>query len=716
MNDNITELKKEKKYLDYAKAQIADLIKTEEIRFKNLPKQYKADPFLLQRLMTLVGVKLNNLNTSEKKPYFARIDFKNDKEKNVETCYIGKVGVISNDSQIVVVDWRAPISSIYYDGNIGRVSYNAPDGKIQGDLSLKRQIVIENGQLLSIFDVDSVSDDELLKPYLGVNADSRLKNIVSSIQSEQNNIIRENLDKNIIIQGVAGSGKTTVALHRISYLIYNLNDVSKQDRFMVIGPNKFFINYISNVLPDLDVANAKQWTFEEFAKEYVNENIKIIDMYQTNMKDNTNLEEDNIYKFKTSMRYKEILDKYIQKFEDSMFENDGIYINEYRILTSKQIKKIYYDNNVLDICIKKKIDRTCEIITKKVHEKENVLKEKIRDVFDRKILFATSEIEREELKKCKFDIYKELNNGCKKVLKKYFEKGNIKIIQMYKQFIEQIDKSDTNIDIEKYRQNILSNINKKTFEVEDIPAIMYLKYKLNGADDYKKYLHAVIDEAQDFGEFHFYVLRKIMQNSTFSIFGDLAQSIYSFRAIDNWDYIINDIFETKCELMKLKKSYRTSIEIMNEANKVNTYLGLDKAMPVIRHGQEVKTVKIAGNKEKVEYIENKINEYIQKGYKSIAIICKDEKSAKHIYSNIKDKIKDIELISQDNEMYNGGICVLTAFLAKGLEFDADIILDVDENVYNSNYKYDMKLLYVAMTRALHEMELTYENYITKPLK
>lgn len=709
----------EEKYLNYSKEEILKLIETEEKRFKELPRRYKDDPFLLQELMSVLAIKLKNLETSKQKPYFARIDFKNSKEENTEVCYIGKIGVISNDSKIVVVDWRAPISTLYYDSNIGNAEYFAPEGIITGELKLKRQIVVEEGELKDIFDVDSVSDDELLKPYLGVNADSRLKNIVASIQSEQNSIIRENLQKDLIVQGVAGSGKTTVALHRISYLIYNSKDANKNEKFMVIGPNKFFINYISSVLPDLDVVGVKQLTLNELAKEYIGENIKVIDNCFKNVLNNDQIGNENIYKVKTSMKYKEILDRYIKDIEQSFFDNEGLKLYDDLILTSNQIKKIY-NENMKDICISKKIERTNIIISNKILEKQDELKDKIRKVFAKRIMISENEQEIEKLKEMQFSMYSSINNGLKNELKAYFKSANKKIVSLYKEFIQKIhkytDSLELNTKIEEYREYILNNINKKQIEVEDLPALMYLKYKLLGNEEYKKYMHVVIDEAQDFGEFHFYVLKKIMNKSTFSIFGDLAQSIYSFRSIDNWDNVIHNVFKDKCQLMQLRKSYRTSIEIMEEANKVTNYIGLGNAKPVIRHGKPVNIQQIEKHDAKIQYIINKINEHIGNEYKSIAVICKNEKIANKIYKELKEQIENIELMTENNETYNGGICVMTAYLSKGLEFDANIILDVDEKIYNSDNINDMKLLYVAMTRALHETDIIYSNELVKPLK
>ena len=256
-------LQEEKEYLENTISRFEEIIEEEELRIKAIPRMHSNDPILMASLLSTYKTKLETLKRTISKPYFARIDFTSDETRKEEECYIGKVGVSDNDNNLITVDWRAPIASIYYDSNIGEASYLAPEGKIKGTLNLKRQYDIEDKVLKSYQDVDTVSNDEILKPYLNASADNRLKNIVSTIQSEQNKIIRNPLYNNLIIQGVAGSGKTTVALHRVAYLVYNNRQNIKPEQYLVVGPNKFFINYISNVLPDLDVNNVSQLTYDE---------------------------------------------------------------------------------------------------------------------------------------------------------------------------------------------------------------------------------------------------------------------------------------------------------------------------------------------------------------------------------------------------------------------------------------------------------------------
>lgn len=707
------------KNFEYEKSKLKEIIDSleetldgEETKLKVLPKKYGYDPRLLQSLMSMSAQKIAGIKNHIDKPYFARIDFENSKDNKKEKLYIGKVGVIDLDGEIIVTDWRAPISSLYYDSNLGSAEYVAPEGTIKGTLELKRQIIIENKELLEIFDVDSVSDDELLKPYLGANADNRLKNIVASIQKEQNDIIRKPLYNNVIVQGVAGSGKTTVALHRIAYLMYNNSKKYHSNQFMVIGPNKFFINYISNVLPDLDAGQVEQYTFEELAKTYIAEKMTVKDPTKNLVEILSGNSESVIPKYKLSMKYKEELDSFLNEFEDEFITEDGISINGFCIFSKDEV--LNFLSSSVDVDFSSKLLRARKVIETKINDASD-LSSDVKSHFGELIKDAKTDEEKAELIKMQWDTIDVINKNIKTYLNKKFNIKSQKVIALYKKFITDYEKYTKNSEIaEILKKETLKNISKKNFDFEDLPALMYIKLKIFGSGEFKDFAHVVVDESQDFGTFNFYVLKNLMSSSTFSIFGDLTQGIYEYRSINNWDEVVDTTFAGKCDLMLLEKSYRTTIEIMEAANLVSKSIGMFEGKPVIRHGDNV-TVNKVDKKDKVKYILNNIDKYILAGHKSIAIICKTPEESKVVYDELSKKNKDISLITEDNEIYNGGICVVPAHLSKGLEFDCVLIYDVDETTYSSDDKVDMKLLYVAMTRALHVLDIVYQNNITKPL-
>lgn len=708
------ELEYEKQKLRKVEDELKIVKEGEEKILKELPKKYGNNPVLLANLMSSTATKISNIARIKEKPYFARIDFKEDGKSINEKLYIGKIGVIDLDGKIIVTDWRAPVSTLYYDSNLGNVEYNAPDGKIHGTMSLKRQIIIENENIKSIYDVDSVSDDELLKPYLGASADSRLKNIVASIQGEQNNIIRKSIEKNLIVQGVAGSGKTTVALHRIAYLMYNNSDKYKANQFMVIGPNKFFINYISNVLPDLDASNAVQLTYEELATQYTKEKLVFEDSTRK-IADITEGKINNPYsKFKSSIEYKRLLDRYLNNIENRLVSDDGLIINNIKVLEKDFIMNIYKET--IGESIAQRLELTAKIVANRI-KNDDIIYNKIKDkMFEIERKQPDIESKRKIAKK-EIEMLKDLtNHGFEKQIKKYLDISSIKAINLYKDFVNNVDKlyNKDIIDVKELQMNTINSLNNKIVENEDIAPIMYIKLILFGNDEFKNIKCVVVDEAQDFGLFSFIVLRKILSNAIFSIFGDMAQGIYSYRAIENWNEIKNNVFEGS-EYIELKKSYRTSIEIMNEANKISEPIGFGRANPVIRNSGPIIKTKI--NKiHKKEYISNRVKEYLEKGYKSIAIIYKNQEKMLDLNKYFKEQGIESEIIYKDQKNYNGGVCILTSYLSKGLEFDVVIVADCDEENYNHENILDMKLLYVSMTRALHKLELVYENNICKYLK
>lgn len=682
---DIKEFKNEEEKLNHILIKYDEVMKYCKNRINSIFTTYANNQTMIENLTEIYLEKIRLMEKSLNKPYFARLDFKRDGESDIEELYIGKVGVIDEKNNNIIIDWRAPVSSMYYDSNIGDASYKAPEGTCTGKLLLKRQYEIENKQLKSYQDVDTVSNDELLKPYLEASVDNRLKNIVSTIQHEQNRIIREPVNKNLIIQGVAGSGKTTVALHRIAYLVYNNRENIKPEQYLIIGPNKFFVNYISGVLPDLDVEDVKQLTYDELCSEILQENITLIDEDIKLLKSIKNEKELTYQKIKVSMQFKKALDKYIKEIKESTIPIYGVRINEKEIISNEFIKQIYNSFEELDEYdnIKTRLMRTNLFFEKYIDE--NI--EQYREYSEKEL---------------------------KKALKNYFNKLIQKIPKIYQNFLSNLDKYlEISEDIKEQVKINIINLKNKKFEFEDLSSLIYLKAKINGIDEYGKYKQIVIDEAQDYGEFTFFSLKFILKNAAFSIFGDLAQSIYQYRSIENWESVLNNTFRYQGEIQYLLKSYRTTTEIMDSANNITKYIKLNIAKPVIRHGKKVSFIKYKEKNEQISLIKRILEQYKTQNYKTIAIICKNEEEAQELY--IKLEMNDIKNITLNDTEYNGGICIITSYLAKGLEFDGVIISNSGEEEYNSNKIIDMKLLYVAMTRPLHELTILYKNDITKPL-
>ena len=544
---NEFEFLKEKEILQEIIEKYKDIMEYYGLRIEAIPKIYMNNELMIKNAIEMYSEKLRLMEKSIDRPYFARLDFARDGETKLEKLYIGKVGVMDEDNNNIVIDWRAPVSSMYYDSNIGRASYIAPEGTCTGELMLKRQYDIENRELKSYQDVDTVSNDELLKPYLNASADNRLKNIVSTIQHEQNSIIREPISKNIIIQGVAGSGKTTVALHRIAYLVYNYRESIKPNQYLVIGPNKFFVNYISGVLPDLDVENVKQLTYEELCSEFLNEEISLINEDKKIALSILNEDTLKYEKFKVSMEMKNALDKFIQEMDLNILPNKGIEIKGYEIIPRDTIKDIYFSiesSNIYDN-IKKKLDRTNLMLTKYIEDNYDTIMSNIKEQYNKNINIVSKNLNKNELDKYNL-VEKEVKNGCKVSLKKYFINLIPNILNTYTKFLSNMKKYVNpgfyNITFDIRVQENIENIKKRKVEFEDLSALIYLKSRISGIEPYEQYRQVAIDEAQDFGDFSFYALKTLLKNATFSIFGDLAQSIYQYRGINRWEEVIENTF------------------------------------------------------------------------------------------------------------------------------------------------------------------------------
>lgn len=668
----------------------------------------------------MYATKIRNLERATKVPYFARVDFKTNETD--EKIYIGKTNIFDEDSNVEVADWRAPISSLYYDSRIGEAKYNCPEGTIEGELKLKRIYSIEEGRLLDFSDIDITTNDELLQDCLNENSDARLKNIISTIQSEQNQVIRANMFKPFIIQGVAGSGKTTVALHRIAYLVYTYEKEFNPEDFLIIAPNKFFLDYISNVLPDLGVDYVRQETFEDLAQSIIKEKIKLED---GNIKlakiVNNNQNSDEIKKcieaskFKSSISFKEMIDEYLMGLNKNIIDKQDFKIADIQVIKYEEIQNMLMDNYER-IPLQDRIDRLSKFMQNRLsNESYNIVDEitkrrKIKlDNINQNMPAKEIQIKRRKIfEETENEINSLLKDGGKKLVNGYIKKiKRYKVIQVYKDIMSNktlLEKYATK-DIADYIEKNFYIKNK--FEHEDLAALMYIRYRLLGIEEKFNLKHIVIDEAQDLSEFQFSVIYEILKkNKSMTILGDIAQGIYSYRGTNNWERINNVIFDGEADIKYLERSYRTTKEIMDEANKVlenvKEKLNIKLAIPVARHGENVSFLKAKNFDEKIDLIYEKILNSKRKNYKNIAVIAKDDRSCKEIYEKLKDRIENLQLITKSQDKYEGGVIVIPSYYSKGLEFDCVVVTDF--NKYGDSLL-DKKLLYVALTRAMHELDI-----------
>ncbi len=712
------ELKAEKEHLRETIAIIKEILLKEQMSLEKIYSEHLGSREELWRIANRKKIHIHNLESSLDTPYFARIDFTFEKDGKLQTIYIGKNGIMQN-TNIIVTDWRAPISSLYYDSEVGHCSFTSPEGEVSGNLELKRQYEINSGNLISYYDVDLVSTDALLQKYLNSNNDARLKSIVSTIQKEQNEVIRRKLFDNLIIQGVAGSGKTTVALHRIAYLVYNYRDSIKQNQYLVIGPNPVFIKYISSVLPELDVSSVKQCTFEDFAQNYIGEEININSSDKKVTKSIAGKIDNDIDKFKSSMKYKAMLDQFLQVYFCSLTAKDFT-LDDFTILDSQKVKEVFDSTYTSKhISLASRIELTIEKLSRIIEDNIDSITSSFSDYAFQAFANLRDSKEQDKIRKKIAKNREELHKFCKSSLRKYFTKAKIDAMKLYKLFITSIE----NYDIFNYKylktlkKDTMQNIKKGCYDFEDLASLVYLQQVIAPNSEYSKIRHAVVDEAQDLGEFNFFVLKSTLPSSTFSIFGDLAQSIYDYRGIDNWNIVNKIMFDNNGRIINFKKSYRTTSEIMEVADEVSESIGMIRSDLVVRHGKEVDFTPLE-QQNIPSYIAGKIKEYKEKGYKTIAIISKTNLLSCYINDDLAELGVNIPNITLNDDLSddNNKVCTISNQLAKGLEFDAVIINDASENIYASSSNLDMKLLYVAITRALHELDIVYSGELSLPLR
>jgi DNA helicase II / ATP-dependent DNA helicase PcrA len=667
---------------------------------------------------------LESLTKAKTKPYFARIDFQHEGSDRVEKHYIGKTSLYQRENQEqIIVDWRSPIANLYYEGRIGDVSYVAEDEMYEGDLSLKRQYMIEDGSLEEIRDIDLTTTDELLQDSLAKSSSNRLTEIISTIQEEQNRIIRADLNKPIIVQGAAGSGKTTIALHRISYFIYNYKQHFDPKQLMILAPSNLFIDYISEALPELGVERVRQTTFTDYVMTCLEKQLTLVDDNKLIKLIETHDEEIEISSwisgFKGSKAFRRILDDYLEEIEQRFYTSKDFYVDKYKLYTAKKFTHLFKEEYTY-MPIYRRMEKLKSLLQSYVRSNKKHMVEKIEKFFDERIeraLFERTKAgNRKEYVSKALDRKSERIKEIKKAIRvsvngymKQFEKKNLNqyFTDLFSDPERLVSYSKGELSRKQAEQLCHYTLNyakKKQYEVEDLAILLYLQSHLFGIDKYYKAKNIVIDEAQDYSYMQLYSLKRALETDMFTLVGDLAQGIHSYRGLQSWEPVYRDIFP-RATYTELQKSYRTTIEIMEEANKLLSLLPYDfpKVNPVVRHGDSPSFNEYVELDELASLIEKKVDAGREGGFQTFAVIGKSMKDCVKI-SEILQKRRPgkVKLLEEQESIPKDQIVVVPSYLSKGLEFDVVFIAAVDE-AFNPKNELDIKLQYVAMTRPLHKL-------------
>lgn len=660
--------------IDYRKKVLEEFKDDED----KIVEYFDHERFVKEEAFKNIDRRIKELTVLQESPYFGRVEFIDKDYGEEEKLYIGRFGVTPEGSyEPAVVDWRAPVASLFYKGTLGEASYASPKSNVEVDITGRRQYIIKKAKLKGMFDSEVDVKDEILQMVLSSNSDEKLKDIIMTLQKEQDDIIRQPRENTVVVNGVAGSGKTTVALHRVAYLLYNYRDVLK-DKVLIIGPNNIFMEYISSVLPSLGESGVKQSTFTNFALDILDiEDVMTFKDYFEKL-----LREDEEFvkeaEYKNSDEYVQFLDETIKEMDKSYFKYKPVRFEGDVVVDIEEIEELFHRHYAY-MPLFRRSEKIKRILVAKLKERRD-----------------------DEVRKLKAEIktYKEsLTSEKLKDQENQIEfKRRMRIREIIREVMNQREIMNQWITPERVEVIYEDLNNHKPLTIDDLAPILYLMIKLQGIKSNNLVKHVVIDEAQDFTKLQLKVIKEITGAASLTIVGDANQRLSKTQKAPAMLDMENLFPELKVVNFNLNKSYRSTYEIMEYAN---NYLKEDKIIPMVRRGAKVERVKADTIFDLGDIVERKINDFKEQGLENIAIIIRTLEELKEVESIIKAK-NYVTTLKSENILYNGGVVMIPSYFAKGLEFDGVIILDKEEVKTNDFIKY------IMCTRALHGlMEIKY---------
>lgn len=673
--------------------------------------------------------RLSTLRRMQEVPYFGRIDFIEDGISTQENIYIG-ISTLTDDSgdHFLIYDWRAPISSVYYDYQPGPALYATPGGIIQGKLEKKWQYLIRGGVLQSMFDTSLTIGDEILQQVLGKGTDKHMHNIVATIQQEQNRIIRHDSGRLLIVQGAAGSGKTSAALQRIAYLLYKYRDSLNPDQIILFSPNSMFNSYVSNVLPELGEENMQQVTFQEYLDHRLSNVYQVENPYDqleyvlTTANSPSYRSRIASIRFKASTSFFDAVESYRKSLELSGMLFKGITFRGKPIVTAQQIAERFYSNDT-SLRFQNRLDKLKDWLIKKINEVEKVewTKPWVQDEIEllsneeyhkaytylakkrgfKREAIADYEIEPDAL--ARLIVQQKLKPFRKRI--RAFRFVDIKGI--YKQFfadpllIKQWLEGETPTEWAEICQTTLKMLNKGKLSYEDATPFLLMKELIQGFQTNSSIKHILVDEAQDYSPFQFEFLKRLFPSARMTVLGDFNQAIFAHASeMVDFHKLMSLYGQDKTEVINMTRSYRSTKPIIEFTRKLVP--NGERIIPFERDGEQPGVTQVLNHKELHRYITTNVATLRSLGYNSIAIICKSSEESKHAYEALSH-IDDIKLLKIGSLEYEQGVVVIPSYLSKGIEFDAVIIYDASKQVYGDESL--RRVFYTACTRAMHYLQL-----------
>ncbi|MDZ5472804.1 RNA polymerase recycling motor HelD [Bacillus sp. 31A1R] len=662
---------------------------------------------------------IQTLSRLKNSPYFGRVDFKEEGEKQAESIYLGITSFMDKDDEnFLIYDWRAPISSIYYDFAPGPANYHTPEGTIEGNMELKRQFIIKNSKIEGMFDTGVTIGDQLLQEVLGNNASTQMKSIVATIQREQNQIIRNEKSKVLMVQGVAGSGKTSAALQRVAYLLYRYRGIITSQNIMLFSPNPLFNSYISTVLPELGEENMQQTTFFEYLGSRIEKRMNLEDSF-TQLEDVLNSEGNNQHdirlmniQLKSSLLFKEMIENYVKSLDIKGMEFTDIILKGTVLVSKEQLKEKFYTYDQ-SYSIPNRVELLQEWLLKelrklkKLEKKKDWVREEIQFLDKEDFLDAYKELQRKkEFNQESFDDFEREEKILAEVLvSRYFKPLIRKVKKMrfinFKKIYSQLFVGEQ--DIQKWndiREYTLSRLNEDHLNYEDATPYVYLKDLIEGRKMNLSIRHVFIDEAQDYSPFQFAYIKQLFPQSKMTLLGDINQGIYTHSTYQKSMLQDTDFTEEDQETIILTRSYRSTRPIVEFTKTLLHDGSLIEAFN--RDGNKPTFTQVEKKEQLQESVLEKVKDMQSKGHKTIAVICKSATESAEAFAYLNQHL-DVHLMEKGTITFESGIVVIPAYLAKGIEFDAVIIYDASNHVYGRES--ERRLFYTACTRAMHELHL-----------
>ncbi|MGG0240513.1 RNA polymerase recycling motor HelD [Bacillus rhizoplanae] len=679
---------------------------------------------------------LTMLKRLEQSPYFGRIDFLEGGERSTDQIYLGIHSFFDESTeQFLVYDWRAPISSLYYDYSLGAAVYKVQNEIITGEITLKRQFIIRNSQMGSMFDTGVTIGDALLQEVLGKNANTQMKSIVATIQKEQNLIIRNETSRLLIVQGAAGSGKTSAALQRVAYLLYRYRNTLHADQIILFSPNSMFNSYISTVLPELGEENMKQTTFQEYLEEHIDKSFDVEDPF-TQMEYVLSEIEEREYsvrmqgiRYKASALFVKVVDNYV-----TYLRQDGMIFKDVKfrgnLLMSKEAIKEKFYSFPVSMRIPNRIKLISEWLLKELKKRERLerkelwVEEEIQ-LLDKEMYAKVhkklqqekqygdntfDDFEREQQMLAAMIVNARFKPLRKRVKRLQFINTPAIYLQLFTDslFVKQFTNSNSlPPNWKEICEETVECIQRFYMAYEDATPYLYIKDQLEDLQRSTSVEHIFIDEAQDYSDFQFTFLKQLFPHSKMTILGDFNQTIHAHATENGFSQLYALYGEEKSERIELTRSYRSTKQIIEFTRQLIS--GGDSIEPFQREGSKPVITVVDTEEELHQKIVSRIKNLKENGHKTIAVICKTAQESKAVYDILQQYIQ-IHLIEKETASFDSGILIVPSYLAKGVEFDAVII-------YNASYKQyrkesERKLFYTACTRAMHELYIYYINEIS----